>query len=609
MTWPFENDTSAIINKLALAEINTNKQRNFLIQIIIFFASLLLSFSTILIGNATLETQIITRVNNSLETGIVIFAIAIVLLFTSGLAIKNIMYISVLQRTQEFAQLRTLGATYKQIIAIVNRERKKLSWKFILSGILLGFLCNIILPLDFYLLPSIFCTVFSGSFIWFTVFFSFRTPAKQAACVSPMAALKQNQKYNVNSKQKSKGTRVTPYSMGKKYFQSDYKKAIYTLLSLILSGVLMFVVFSVSSAINIEKLARDSYYMNSDLYLMLNSTADENSTYNLMKNSPFTESLRVAITKIYGVTNIYPSKMLDCEVFNPDIPQSTGIKMSLNSIMEEANFKNLLVEGELPYNQGTLNTIPVVVNRLSPYYKNTGFDLKLGDILSANVDTRYSNKQVQFSVCGFIENKDKGIILYTSLNYLDSLAEMNCDLAWYICIEKNQTESAVEKIKSLVSSDDRLFISILADNLSEYQTYFHNAKVVIIVLILLVSLFSFINLLNTCITNTIIRQYDYALLEATGMTKSEIKKMQTTENTIYFSGSLIGSCIIGIPLGYYLCNRIAQIPGLFYISYQFPWSFLVLYIIFILIIYGIMASYQKHIFLKHSVVERIRTIE
>lgn len=46
-------------------------------------------------------------------------------------------------------------------------------------------------------------------------------------------------------------------------------------------------------------------------------------------------------------------------------------------------------------------------------------------------------------------------------------------------------------------------------------------------------------------------------------------------------GSLIGSCVVGIPLGFLICNKIAEIPGLSYISYQFPWLFLLLYFVFI----------------------------
>ena len=111
MNLPFDNDTSTVVKKLVQAESGANKQRNLLTGIIIFFASLLLTFSSILLVNATLATQIISHVDNAKETITVIFAIAVVLLVTSGLAIKNIMYISVLQRIQEFAQLRTLGAT------------------------------------------------------------------------------------------------------------------------------------------------------------------------------------------------------------------------------------------------------------------------------------------------------------------------------------------------------------------------------------------------------------------------------------------------------------------------------------------------------------------
>ena len=104
-----------------------------------------------------LDTQIISRVDNTQEILSVILGIAIVLLLTAGIAIKNIMYISILQRTREFAQLRTVGATYRQIKAVIHNERKQLSWKYILGGLLLGFLFNCVLPLKLYLVPSVAC--------------------------------------------------------------------------------------------------------------------------------------------------------------------------------------------------------------------------------------------------------------------------------------------------------------------------------------------------------------------------------------------------------------------------------------------------------------------
>ena len=50
----------------------------------------------------------------------------------------------------------------------------------------------------------------------------------------------------------------------------------------------MFLVFSVLNAIDVERLAVQPYDEGSDLYIRLNSTADEDSTYNLMNDSPFT---------------------------------------------------------------------------------------------------------------------------------------------------------------------------------------------------------------------------------------------------------------------------------------------------------------------------------
>ena len=50
------------------------------------------------------------------------------------------------------------------------------------------------------------------------------------------------------------------------------------------------------------------------------------------------------------------------------------------------------------------------------------------------------------------------------------------------------------------------------ESLSEYQAYFYNAQIIVTAVMVLICLFAFVNLLNTCITNTVIRRHDYALL-------------------------------------------------------------------------------------------------
>ena len=50
--------------------------------------------------------------------------------------------------------------------------------------------------------------------------------------------------------------------------------------------------------------------------------------------------------------------------------------------------------------------------------------------------------------------------------------------------------------------DSRINTSIFADDLSEYQAYFYNAKIVVTAVIVLICLFAFVNLLNTCLLYT-----------------------------------------------------------------------------------------------------------
>ena len=147
---------------------------------------------------------------------------------------------------------------------------------------------------------------------------------------------------------------------------------------------------------------------------------------------------------------------------------------------------------------------------------------------------------------------------------------------------------------------------MLADDTAALEEYFHNAETVIGILVGVIGLFSFLNLLNTCITNAMSRRHDYALLEATGMTGRQIQQAWRVENLSYLLGSFLGSCLLGIPLGIFLCSRIARISGIFYIKYRFPFTFVLLYCIAAALVYGIMTIYQNWDYRQAPVVERIR---
>ena len=509
MNYPFENDTERIEKRIAEKSVFSEKNRTFLIRVIILIAAFLLSFSGILLCNATLSTQQIAHVNNTTEAVGTVLGIVIVLLCTAGLAVKNILYVSVLQRVHEFAQLRAIGATYQQIKSVVKKERDKIAKPCIVLGTVIGFLVNIVLPLHFYWIPSIVCAVISGIFIWIITALAFQAPAKMAASTSPIEAQHTqatNYFRSVGAKRK-----LTPIRIGWMYCRANRKKAAYTFLSLIMSGILMFGVFSILNAINPERLASQPYQGNSDVFVLLNSTADEESTYDLMKSTPFTEEKKQKLYNISGVKDVYELYMLDGILTNSE---GEKFELSIENAVNPETFKNEIVEGMQPSHELQNGAIPVAINRQSPYYQKLNMQLQVGDYLPYIIDTGYGQKEVELVVSGFVENSDTGLVIYTSGENMKSLSEMNCTLAWYICLDDNGKDVATEIIKEIFIDDDRVDVSVLADDVMALEDYFHNAKVIITVLVVLISLFSFINMLNTSITNAIARRHDYALLEA-----------------------------------------------------------------------------------------------
>ena len=484
MNYPFENDTERIEKRIAEKSVFSEKNRTFLIRVIILIAAFLLSFSGILLCNATLSTQQIAHVNNTTEAVGTVLGIVIVLLCTAGLAVKNILYVSVLQRVHEFAQLRAIGATYQQIKSVVKKERDKIAKPCIVLGTVIGFLVNIVLPLHFYWIPSIVCAVISGIFIWIITALAFQAPAKMAASTSPIEAQHTqatNYFRSVGAKRK-----LTPIRIGWMYCRANRKKAAYTFLSLIMSGILMFGVFSILNAINPERLASQPYQGNSDVFVLLNSTADEESTYDLMKSTPFTEEKKQKLYNISGVKDVYELYMLDGILTNSE---GEKFELSIENAVNPETFKNEIVEGMQPSHELQNGAIPVAINRQSPYYQKLNMQLQVGDYLPYIIDTGYGQKEVELVVSGFVENSDTGLVIYTSGENMKSLSEMNCTLAWYICLDDNGKDVATEIIKEIFIDDDRVDVSVLADDVMALEDYFHNAKVIITVLVVLISLF------------------------------------------------------------------------------------------------------------------------
>lgn len=111
----------------------------------------------------------------------------VIVLIGGYIVIQSIFRISINDKIRSYGQLRTIGATPKQIKRIVKREGRKLGSIGILVGTVLGVCCGFLLfskgfnAVSYVVMVSL--TLISS---WIMVSISIRKPVKIAAGISPL---------------------------------------------------------------------------------------------------------------------------------------------------------------------------------------------------------------------------------------------------------------------------------------------------------------------------------------------------------------------------------------------------------------------------------------
>ena len=107
------------------------------------------------------------------------------------MVIQSIFRISIQDKIQSYGQLRTIGATPKQIRRIVKRESRRLGGTGILLGVLLGIGGGLLLfPKGFHGAYYGLAVLLTALVCWFMVSVSFHKPVKIAAGISPLEAVR-----------------------------------------------------------------------------------------------------------------------------------------------------------------------------------------------------------------------------------------------------------------------------------------------------------------------------------------------------------------------------------------------------------------------------------
>ena len=99
--------------------------------------------------------------------------------------------------------------------------------------------------------------------------------------------------------------------------------------------------------------------------------------------------------------------------------------------------------------------------------------------------------------------------------------------------------------------------------------FLYSFKIVIFSILTFLSIFSIINLVNTVLTNAVVRKGEVKKMQVTGMTWIQLKSLLLWEGCLIVGKSLVIMTIIGVILGKLVCYFL-QNNGFPFIVYSFP---------------------------------------
>ena len=509
-----------------------------------------------------------------------IFGIAAFVLAGGYVVIQSIFRISVNDKIQSYGQLRTIGATPKQIRRVVKKESRRLGGIGILLGILLGVGVGLLLfPKGFHggyygaavLLTMVVC--------WGMVASSVHRPVKIAANISPLEAMR----FSVGQEKvhnRKKHRKLSPVSMGFANFGRDRKKSVSIAVSLSLGGIFLLVVSSVVLTRSPEQAAR-LYFPDGDYKIYLSSEQPEEEI--MAAGNPLDENLRQEILSVDGVADVLVTRRSLHGRFRTS--ESTGAGMC--DMLTDANRMDVeaaLVSGAMPADtHGVL---------LSTGYQKHHADMDVGSAMELVL----GQETVTVTISGLFDASktanghgtlamDSAGLFAPEELFREIHPEIKSfDYSWSIVNDPQKAESVESRIKELVSGRSNLGMDTIATHI-EYEKM--QSSIIfgsLQALSWLIFLFGVVNLINTTLSNQISRKRENSILRSVGLTGKQLRLMSVTEGMCHALIAALAVLILGLPISMAVCAEVSKksFAGAV-VPYQFPFLQMGL---FLLVLFG-----------------------
>ena len=554
-----------------------------------------------------------------------IILIGIAILLVSVLVIYSIFYISISERTRQFGQLRTLGMTKKQIKKMVRIEGAVLSVIGSIIGITIGAI------FAFSMKPQGFnITTFIGYSVaiiiadYITVRISISKPAKIAANISPIEATKLSG-YEGNKKKDSKKLyrKLSPISLSFMAARGNGKKSAMTMISLSLAGIVFMCAATFITSIDEEEFSRQGWFEYGEYTLEFSSNAaqvDEFGYTGLKKNNPLNDELITEIKGIPEISNVMELK--DIEVAYTYNGESNQQDLAAPFTKEEAELMQSYVKtGQLDYEKMVKNKeVFIAHNEIAK--EIFGWKFEAGDKVTLRWYDGEKYVEDEFTIAGDlkknINNPQVSKLAYNAgwflipEELLESMMIPDFNLNKRLVISSSDYAASQtvldEKLSIIADSSPIISISKLSDRIEHDKDQFGLIYSTTLGAAIFVIAFSLINLLNTLITSVMARKREFACFRTLGMSEKQVATMIRGEGIYFAAVNILTTVILGSLSGFIMVKLMAY-NGLGYMKYQFPLTYLLGYIVMVVVVPILISNIAVKNLSKKSLVERLKEIE
>lgn len=525
--------------------------------------------------------------------------------------IYNAFNMSVIEKVSQFGLLRCVGATPRQINAIVYREAFILA----LIGIPLGAFCgvfaisilievikriaadsgfgNMALAISW---PVLLVSIAIG---FLTVFLSAWMPAKRAGRVSPMEAVRntgeiRKEKFKSISRSRWLLPILGPEGwIAWKNLGRNRKRFYITVFSMVIS-IVLFIAFGsmVDFAYKAEIIDESTYphfairnkYYDSSVKI---SQEDENRMMTIS-----------GLQTLYRYGSTHGEVMLDKDKVNPDVYTIMNQPMNIDdegrAILSNSQFltygnnaesilKSYLIQGKTDIFDGSDRVLIVNAGKLYDGARNKAVlldvaTLKPGDkiTLSVYAEAMEEYKEITLTVAGVLsqgifgetKNTYGGIqIIGSEELYKKIMGEESFPEALFIQMEKGADSSAMrDYLEDYTARNPELMYLDYDEASRQMENTMLVLSIFIYGFIAVIALIGSVNIVNTISTNIILRRRELSMLKAVGATQKGIMRLVRLEGLFHGIIALIIGTGLGCLLSKVLYNTAVAVE-------EFPWTF------------------------------------